>query len=157
MRSVCRRVLSRSLKNLNTYCSHKSAAILWHTQILTNLRINLQAWTEVLFMHIYPLWCLKVFHSFVSRTLTSVHNAILDDLCYPAEIVGKRTRVRLDGSHLIKVHLDKTQQTNVEHKVGNLIDSFDAKLLRWLIVRQEKLFVHFSKDGEQERCMKQNT
>lgn len=53
-----------------------------------------------------------------SRTLTAVHNAILDDLCYPAEIVGKRTRVRLDGSHLIKVHLDKNQQTNVEHKVG---------------------------------------
>ena len=54
---------------------------------------------------------------FFSRTLTSVHNAILDDLCYPAEIVGKRTRVRLDGSHLIKVQLDKNQQTNVEHKV----------------------------------------
>nr|ABX44779.1 putative 40S ribosomal protein RPS7 [Flustra foliacea] len=57
-----------------------------------------------------------------SRTLTSVHNAILDDLCYPAEIVGKRTRVKLDGSHLIKVHLDKTQQTNVEHK----LDTFSA-------------------------------
>ncbi|XP_067936107.1 small ribosomal subunit protein eS7-like [Watersipora subatra] len=57
-----------------------------------------------------------------SRTLTSVHNAILDDLCYPAEIVGKRTRVRLDGSHLIKVQLDKNQQTNVEHK----LDTFSA-------------------------------
>jgi len=52
-----------------------------------------------------------------SRTLVAVHSAILDDLVYPAEIVGKRTRIRLDGSRLIKVHLDKSQQTNIEHKV----------------------------------------
>merc|ERR1712179_126905 len=35
-----------------------------------------------------------------SRTLMAVHNAILDDLVYPAEIVGKRIRIRLDGSRL---------------------------------------------------------
>merc|ERR1711881_496411 len=52
----------------------------------------------------------------ISRTLQSVHTAILDDLVYPAEIVGKRIRIRLDGSRLFKVHLDKTQQTNIEHK-----------------------------------------
>nr|AQS22804.1 40S ribosomal protein s7 [Pseudodiaptomus poplesia] len=51
-----------------------------------------------------------------SRTLTAVHNAILEDLVYPAEIVGKRIRIRLDGSRLFKVPLDKTQQTNIEHK-----------------------------------------
>lgn len=53
-----------------------------------------------------------------SRTLTSVYDAILEDLVFPAEIVGKRIRVRLDGSQLVKVHLDKNQQTTVEHKVG---------------------------------------
>ena len=37
---------------------------------------------------------------------------------YPAEIVGKRQRVRLDGSRLHKIHLDKNQQTNIEHKVS---------------------------------------
>merc|ERR1719369_678221 len=47
-----------------------------------------------------------------SRTLTSVHKAILADLCFPADIIGERTRVRLDGSRLFKVHLDKAQQTN---------------------------------------------
>uniref|UniRef100_A0AC34RDR5 40S ribosomal protein S7 n=1 Tax=Panagrolaimus sp. JU765 TaxID=591449 RepID=A0AC34RDR5_9BILA len=52
-----------------------------------------------------------------SRTLTAVHEAILDDLVYPAEIVGKRIRYKLDGKQLIKAHLDKAQQTNVEHKV----------------------------------------
>merc|ERR1712076_16169 len=51
-----------------------------------------------------------------SRTLLAVHNSILDDLVYPAEIVGKRIRVRLDGSRVFKIHLDKAQQTNIEHK-----------------------------------------
>merc|ERR1739840_92997 len=51
-----------------------------------------------------------------SRTLQAVHTAILDALVYPAEIVGKRIRIRLDGSRLFKVHLDKTQQTNIENK-----------------------------------------
>merc|ERR1712002_1208313 len=51
-----------------------------------------------------------------SRTLTAVHESILEDLCFPAEIVGKRTRVKLDGSRIMKVHLDKAQWSNVEHK-----------------------------------------
>lgn len=53
-----------------------------------------------------------------SRTLTAVYDAILEDLVFPAEIVGKRIRVKLDGSKLIKVHLDKNQQTTIEHKVS---------------------------------------
>jgi small subunit ribosomal protein S7e len=35
--------------------------------------------------------------------LTAVHEKILDDLVYPTEIVGKRTRVKVDGSKTIKV------------------------------------------------------
>nr|ACV20966.1 small subunit ribosomal protein 7 [Diplogasteroides sp. 1 RS5444] len=52
-----------------------------------------------------------------SRTLTAVHEAMLNDLVFPAEVVGKRIRVKLDGKKIMKVHLDKTSQTNVEHKV----------------------------------------
>uniref|UniRef100_A0A8C6BGT0 40S ribosomal protein S7 n=1 Tax=Monodon monoceros TaxID=40151 RepID=A0A8C6BGT0_MONMO len=48
-----------------------------------------------------------------SRILTAVHDTILEDLAFPSEIVGKR----VDGSRLIKVHLDKAQQNNVEHEV----------------------------------------
>jgi small subunit ribosomal protein S7e len=36
-----------------------------------------------------------------SRTLTALHEATLNDLFYPAEIIGKRIRVKLDGSRLI--------------------------------------------------------
>jgi len=57
-----------------------------------------------------------------SRTLTVVHEKMLEDLVYPSEVVGKRTRVRFDGTLLYKVHLDKAQQTNIEHKV----DTFSA-------------------------------
>merc|ERR1712126_760239 len=38
-----------------------------------------------------------------NRTLTAVHSAILDDLVFPAEIVGKRIRVKLDGSRIMKI------------------------------------------------------
>merc|ERR1711909_248024 len=51
-----------------------------------------------------------------SRTLSAVHNSMLDDLVYPAESVGKRIRIKLDGTRHFKIHLDKNQQTNIEHK-----------------------------------------
>lgn len=38
-----------------------------------------------------------------TRTLTAVHDAMLEDVVYPAEIVGKRVRFRVDGSKIMKV------------------------------------------------------
>ncbi|XP_008561375.1 PREDICTED: LOW QUALITY PROTEIN: 40S ribosomal protein S7-like [Galeopterus variegatus] len=52
-----------------------------------------------------------------SCTPTAVHDALLEDLVIPSEIVGKRIRVKLDGSQLLKVHLDKAQQHTEEHTV----------------------------------------
>ena len=36
--------------------------------------------------------------------------------CSLEVITNFYTRIRLDGTRLFKVHLDKTQQTNIEHK-----------------------------------------
>mmetsp|Transcript_7124 Transcript_7124/g.17390 ORF Transcript_7124/g.17390 Transcript_7124/m.17390 type:complete len:189 (-) Transcript_7124:76-642(-) len=49
-----------------------------------------------------------------SRTLTAVQDAILDDVVYPTEITGKRTRVKTDGKRITKVYLDPRDQANVE-------------------------------------------
>ncbi|KAH0839637.1 40S ribosomal protein S7 [Lanmaoa asiatica] len=57
-----------------------------------------------------------------SRTLTSVHEKILEDLVFPTEIVGKRTRIAVDGSKLLKVVLDSKDATSLEYK----LDSFSS-------------------------------
>merc|ERR1740124_1155946 len=52
-----------------------------------------------------------------SRTLTAVQDAILEDIVYPTEIVGKRTRCKMDGKRILKVYLEAKDQANVEGKI----------------------------------------
>jgi len=56
----------------------------------------------------------------MNRTLTAVHNAILEDLVYPTQIVDKRIRVRVDGSRLYKVSLDPKKRDEVERKLDTI-------------------------------------
>lgn len=57
-----------------------------------------------------------------SRTLTSVHEKILEDLVFPTEIVGKRTRCLVDGRKIQKVFLDQKDSANLDYK----LDSFSS-------------------------------
>ena len=51
-----------------------------------------------------------------------VHENLLADLVFPTEIVGKRTKYRVDGGKTIKVYLDRKDHTALEYK----LDTFSA-------------------------------
>ncbi|KAK9235339.1 ribosomal protein S7e [Lipomyces kononenkoae] len=57
-----------------------------------------------------------------SRTLTAVHDAMLEDLVFPTEIVGKRIRSLVGGGKLHKVFLDTKDSTAIDYK----LESFQA-------------------------------
>lgn len=46
-----------------------------------------------------------------------MHDAILTDLVYPVEIVGKRLRTKEDGSKTLKVILDEKERGGVDYRL----------------------------------------
>jgi small subunit ribosomal protein S7e len=59
-----------------------------------------------------------------SRTLTAVHDAILADVVYPVEIVGKRTRTKEDGSKVLKVVLDEKERGGVDYRLDTYAEVY---------------------------------
>jgi small subunit ribosomal protein S7e len=52
-----------------------------------------------------------------SRTMQAVHEAILDDIVYPCDIVGKRTHVSVDGSQKLQIYFDQRDKDRVEGRL----------------------------------------
>ena len=50
-------------------------------------------------------------------TVTAVHDAIIDDLIYPCECVGKHTKISPDCGKVVKVFLGAQGQQEVENKL----------------------------------------
>ncbi|RMZ86430.1 hypothetical protein DV736_g6342, partial [Chaetothyriales sp. CBS 134916] len=59
-----------------------------------------------------------------SRTLTAVHDAILADVVYPVEIVGKRLRTKEDGSRVLKVILDEKERGGVDYRLDTYAEVY---------------------------------
>jgi len=70
-----------------------------------------------------------------SRTLKAVHDATLEDLVYPTEIVGKRLRQSTDGRKTVKVFLDPKDANALEYK----LESFSSVRLRPLAAPADRL------------------
>lgn len=51
------------------------------------------------------------------RALATVHEDLLNDVCYPVEIVGKRIRTKLDGSVHQRIQLDAKEKQNYDAKL----------------------------------------
>ncbi|CCK73041.1 40S ribosomal protein eS7 KNAG_0M01880 [Huiozyma naganishii CBS 8797] len=57
-----------------------------------------------------------------SRTLTAVHDKVLEDMVFPTEIVGKRVRYLVGGNKIQKVLLDSKDIQQIDYK----LESFQA-------------------------------
>ena len=61
-----------------------------------------------------------------SRTLTDVCDAILEDLLVPGCIIGRRMRVRLNGTHLYKIHVNEESRPYLQDKVETITQIYHA-------------------------------
>ena len=59
-----------------------------------------------------------------TRTLTSVHDALLEDVVSPAQIVGKHTRVSVNGNKIHKIFLDPLDKEKVEDKLDAFTETY---------------------------------
>eukprot|EP00754_Rhynchopus_humris_P049665 Rhum_TRINITY_DN8523_c0_g1::Rhum_TRINITY_DN8523_c0_g1_i1::g.28519::m.28519/K02993/RP-S7e, RPS7; small subunit ribosomal protein S7e len=59
-----------------------------------------------------------------NMTMKAVHEAILDDICYPHDIVGKRIRQKTDGSKHLKVYLHRSEKDKAHDTLESKLDTF---------------------------------
>jgi small subunit ribosomal protein S7e len=82
-----------------------------------------------------------------NRTLTAVHENLLDDLIQPSAIIGKRLRVRVDGSQFYKIHLDQNDKEFLEDRLDAIATVYKKLTTKDIVFefRQEKPFYSIKK------------
>ena len=74
----------------------------------------------------------------ISKTLKAVHHKILEDICAPSSIVGKQTRIHVDGTRSVKIFLDPLDKDTMEDRLDSMTEAY-RKLLN------KKVKFHFGK------------
>jgi small subunit ribosomal protein S7e len=69
-----------------------------------------------------------------AKTLTAVYDTLLEDLLYPATIVGKRTRYPSGKSRVYKVFVDPLDRESVEYKQNAIASAYKALTNRDLVI-----------------------
>ena len=69
-----------------------------------------------------------------NRTLTAVYDTLFEDMIYPAQIVGKRTRFSTSGKKLIKYHLNEESKAYTESRVELLSHVYNQLTQRSIAV-----------------------
>ena len=84
-----------------------------------------------------------------SRTLTSVQEATLEELLLPGNIISDRVRVRLDGTQVRKITLDKTEQHFLEERTEAIKNAYKRLTTRDIEISFDKEPVYYTlKQGQ---------
>lgn len=126
------------------YLSHKSHKVLLtllYKKLVTELEKKLK--TTVLLIagrNILSRWVKKnrTQKRPFSRTLSSVQENLLTELLLPGVIISDRVRVRLDGSQVRKLTVDKTEQHFLEERTAAIKTAFKKLTTRDVEIEFEK-------------------
>ncbi|CAD8156597.1 unnamed protein product [Paramecium octaurelia] len=89
-----------------------------------------------------------------SRTLTSVYDGLLDDLVAPSTILGRRTRVRVDGTKFYRIFLDEQDKNEVEPRLDAIRAVYKLLTTRELEFEFRRDDVFYSKRGGAKKTTK---
>ena len=140
---------------LLVYFSHKSHKVLLtslYKKIVSDLEKKLK--TVVLLVsarNVQSRWIKKnrTQKRPYSRTLTSVQEATLTELLLPGAVISDRTRVRLDGSQVRKLVLDKTEQHFLEERTDAIKNAYKKLTTRDIEITFDKEPVYYTlKQGQ---------
>jgi len=84
-----------------------------------------------------------------SKTLSSVYHEYLNELVLPGSIISSRTRVKLDGSSITKITLDKADQHFLEERVAAIKSAYKKLTSREIEIDFQKEATYYVlKKGE---------